>query len=47
MGTLLRKDVAKTKSIFYQELCEQLSALLGEETDFVANAANTVALLFH
>ena len=47
MDTLLREEVAKFKPILYQELCEGLSALLGEETDFIANAANTVALLFH
>lgn len=35
------------KPAFYQELCEKLADLLGDETDFVANAANTAALLFH
>ena len=35
------------KPAFYQELCEKLQNLLGTETDFVANAANTAALLFH
>ena len=34
------------KYAFYQSLCEQLSALLGSETNFIANAANTAALLF-
>lgn len=36
-----------TKPDFYAELCGQLSALLTAETDPVANAANTSALLFH
>ncbi len=31
----------------YRALCESLAALLGSETDFFANAANTAALLFH
>lgn len=35
------------KPDFYDELCGQLSALLAGETDPVANAANTTALLFH
>ena len=30
----------------YQDVCEQLQALLGTENNFVANAANTSALLF-
>jgi L-methionine (R)-S-oxide reductase len=30
----------------YQELCEQLHELLGNEKNFVASAANTAALLF-
>lgn len=35
------------KPDFYAELCQQLSALLADETDPIANAANTSALLFH
>ena len=35
------------KSAFYQRLCEQLAELLGEETNLVASAANTSAMLFH
>jgi GAF domain-containing protein len=35
------------KAGFYEELAEQLSALLAGESDPVANAANTAALLFH
>ena len=35
-----------TKADLYAELCTQLSALLSAETDPIANAANTAALLF-
>lgn len=35
-----------SKYALYQQICEQLQALLGEEQDFIANAANTSALLF-
>lgn len=34
------------KADFYAELRQQLGALLGSETDAIANAANTSALLF-
>ncbi len=34
------------KQVLYRNLCEQVSALLGSETNFTANAANTAALLF-
>jgi GAF domain-containing protein len=34
------------KPAFYQELAEQLAALLKSETDPIANAANTAALVF-
>lgn len=34
------------KYALYQDLCEQLQLLLGSENNFVANAANTSALLF-
>jgi L-methionine (R)-S-oxide reductase len=40
-------DSAQAKTAFYQDLCQRLQALLGSETDFVANTANTSALLFH
>jgi GAF domain-containing protein len=40
-------DTNQAKPAFYQDLCEKLQNLLGTETDFVANAANTAALLFH
>ncbi len=35
-----------TKGVFYQQICEQLDQLLSDEGDFIANAANTSALLF-
>jgi GAF domain-containing protein len=31
----------------YDELLDQVRALLGDETDLIANAANTAAILFH
>lgn len=34
------------KPAFYRELSQQLEALLAGERDFIANAANTAALLF-
>ena len=34
------------KKDLYAEICSQVSALIGSETDFFANAANTAALLF-
>jgi L-methionine (R)-S-oxide reductase len=34
------------KYALYQDICEQLQLLLGSEKNFVANAANTSALLF-
>jgi len=35
------------KTEVYRTLNEQLPLLLGEERDFIANAANTAALIFH
>ncbi|MDY0884611.1 GAF domain-containing protein [Dongia soli] len=35
-----------SKPVFYAELAEQLSSLLHGETDAIANAANSAALLF-
>jgi GAF domain-containing protein len=35
-----------SKPAFYQDLCEQLTALLEGEPDRIANAANAAALLF-
>ena len=36
-----------SKPGLYRELCTQLSELVKQETNLVANAANTAALLFH
>src|SRR4051794_36495895 len=38
-------QTAKEKRDLYLKICEQLDALLSGETDIVANAANTAALL--
>jgi len=38
---------ASDKPRFFAELAEQLEALLAGETDAVANAANTAALIYH
>jgi GAF domain-containing protein len=38
-------DVSKTE--FYRQLVQQLEALLAGESDAIANAANTAALLYH
>ena len=35
------------KSELYRDLARQLAALLAGETDFIANAANTAALIYH
>jgi len=40
-------EAAGSKYALYQQICEQLNGLLGDEQDFIANAANTAALLFH
>jgi L-methionine (R)-S-oxide reductase len=47
MQILERVEPPKSKYALYQQICEQLQELLGNETNFVANAANTSALLFH
>jgi GAF domain-containing protein len=47
MTTLERVDPPRSKYALYQQICEQLQELLGNETNFVANAANASALLFH
>ncbi len=47
MALLTRAEPVTGKYVLYQQVCEQLAALLGEEQDFIANAANTSALLFH
>jgi GAF domain-containing protein len=46
MLSLDRISSTAPKHAFYQRLCEQLDHLLGGETNLVANAANTSALLF-
>ena len=46
MNSLTSVERSGTKTVFYQQICEQLSQLLGEERNLVANAANTSALLF-
>lgn len=46
MPTLERVEKAKSKYALYQEICEQLQELIGNESNFIANAANTSALLF-
>ncbi len=46
MDSVKRVDPNSPKSALYGQICEQLHELLGEERDFVANAANTSALLF-
>jgi GAF domain-containing protein len=35
------------KPAVYRDLANQLEALLGDETDLIANAANTAALIYH
>lgn len=40
-------DTAQPKQEIYSALCEQLQELLGQESDLIANAANTAALLYH
>src|ERR1700761_6849679 len=46
MHTLAGVEPRSPKYALYQEICEQLQLLLGEERNFIANAANTAALLF-
>jgi len=45
MHTQTDEVINSNKIDFYQQICRQLQELLGNETDFVANAANTSALL--
>jgi L-methionine (R)-S-oxide reductase len=47
MQTLTPANSGASKHELYQRLCEQLSHLLGGERNFIANAANTAALLYH
>jgi L-methionine (R)-S-oxide reductase len=46
MQTLSPVEPGTSKNQLYQQICEQLTELLGDEKNFVANAANTSALLF-
>jgi L-methionine (R)-S-oxide reductase len=46
MQTLSPVQPGTSKNQLYQQICEQLTELLGDEKNFVANAANTSALLF-
>ena len=47
MPSLISTDqVAATSSALYQRICDELGELLGAETDFIANAANTAAHLY-
>jgi L-methionine (R)-S-oxide reductase len=39
-------ETVSPKAELYSAICEQLTLLLGSETNFMANAANTSALLF-
>lgn len=39
-------EPGNSKSKLYEQICEQLQELIGGEKNFVANAANTSALLF-
>ena len=43
----LKPPAAADKATLYAELEKQLYALLAGERDFIANAANTAALLYH
>ncbi len=46
MQSAIRADSNGTKAVFYEQICEQLDQLLGGEDNFIANAANTSALLY-
>jgi len=46
MHTLSPVEPGISKNQLYQQICEQLTELLGDEKNFIANAANTSALLF-
>jgi L-methionine (R)-S-oxide reductase len=45
MQTPTSANGVMSKDALYQQICEQLQELLGNEKNFVANAANTAALL--
>jgi L-methionine (R)-S-oxide reductase len=46
MNSLASIEPRSAKYAIYQQLCEQLHELLGDEKNFIANAANTSALVF-
>lgn len=46
MALVTPVESVSSKYVLYQQICEQLQLLLGEEQDFIANAANTSALLY-
>ncbi|MFL6353513.1 MAG: GAF domain-containing protein [Bryobacteraceae bacterium] len=46
MQSLSPVEPGTSKIQLYQQICEQLTELLGDENNFIANAANTSALLF-
>lgn len=46
MHTLSPVEPGTSKNQLYQQICEHLTELLGDEKNFIANAANTSALLF-
>jgi GAF domain-containing protein len=47
MKSSARVPAAASKDELYRQICDQLHQLLGDEKSFIANAANTSALLFH
>ncbi len=46
MHSLTHVEPAASKYALYQQICNELQELLGNETNFIANASNTAALLF-
>ena len=44
--SFIAQPLAADKVEAYRELAQQLTALIGDERDMIANAANTAALLF-
>ena len=44
--SFIPQPLAADKTEAYRDLAQQLSALIGDERDAIANAANTAALLF-
>ena len=46
MQAQLPVEAVSPKAALYNAICEQLTPLLGSESNFIANAANTSALLF-